>query len=154
MYFLTTNQLFSFSFDIDKVIRQTYTHAHMHTNIHIHRYTYILAHMHEFIHKIKPPLIIPSTTDNRKTIFIHPGYFYSASLSPLLLRGQRRSRIQQLTLHAEALQVTVSERLTCPRSKAWRLESNSNPRPSGSKALTQPMCHHAPRILTGNCKKY
>src|SRR6218665_216885 len=71
-YFLTTNQLFCFRFDIEKVIRQTYmyTHTCMHTNIHIQRCTYILAYMHEFIHKNKPP-IIPSTTDNGKTIFIH-----------------------------------------------------------------------------------
>src|SRR6218665_2984865 len=26
-------------------------------------------------------------------------------------------------------------------------------RPSGPKASTQPMCHYAPRILIGNCKK-
>src|SRR6218665_3344761 len=38
-YFLATNQLFCFRFDIDRVIRQTYTHTCMHTNIHIQRYT-------------------------------------------------------------------------------------------------------------------
>src|SRR6218665_3191995 len=67
-YFLRTNQLFCFRFDIDKVIRQTYTHTCMHTNI--QRCTYIIAYMHEFIHKNKPP-IITSTTDNGKMIFIH-----------------------------------------------------------------------------------
>src|SRR6218665_3387719 len=94
MCFLTTNQLFYFRFDIDKVIRQTYTHAHQHTytEIYIHScmhvsegrklYRTTLLHMHEFIHKYKPPPIIPSTTDNGKMIFIHSGYF---SLSPLLL---------------------------------------------------------------------
>src|SRR6218665_3754613 len=72
-YFLTTNQLFCFRFDIDKVICQLYTHTCMHTNIHIQRYTYILAYMHEFIAYIKtsPPPIIPSTTDNGKMKFIH-----------------------------------------------------------------------------------
>src|SRR6218665_3435565 len=55
-YFLTTNQLICFYFDIDKVIRQTYTLTCMHTNIHIQGCTYILAYMHEFIHKNKPPL--------------------------------------------------------------------------------------------------
>src|SRR6218665_2270975 len=87
-YFLITNQLFCFRFDFYKVIRHTYTHTCMHTNIHIQRCTYILAYMymHEFIHKNKPP-IIPSTTDNGKMIFIHSGYFYSASLSSLVLRG-------------------------------------------------------------------
>src|SRR6218665_1420051 len=72
-------------------------HAHQHTcticimhivlyrgniNTENQRYTYILAYMHKFIHKSKPP-IIPSTTDNGKMIFIYSGYFYSASLSPL-----------------------------------------------------------------------
>jgi len=45
--------------------------------------------------------------------FIHSGYFYSTSLGPLLLRDTPRP--QQLTLcrslHAEALQATVSEGL-------------------------------------------
>src|SRR6218665_2578566 len=63
-YFPRTNQLFCFRVDIDKVIRQTYTHTCtcMYTNIHspIQRYTYILAYMHEFIHENKPP-IVPST---------------------------------------------------------------------------------------------
>src|SRR6218665_3993519 len=43
--------------------------------------------------------------------------------------------------------------LTCPRSLTWRLEWDSNPRPSDSKASNQPMCHHTPRILIDNCKK-
>ena len=112
-YFPTTNQLFCFRFDIDKVIRQTYTHACMHTNIHIQRYTYILAYMHEFIHKNYPTPIIPSTTDNGKMIFIHSGYFYKRLF--MSNTTQRRSRTQQLTLcrslHAEVLQASVSERL-------------------------------------------
>src|SRR6218665_1935428 len=33
------------------------------------------------------------------------------------------------------------------------IEWDSNPRPSDPKASNQPMCHHAPRILIGNCKK-
>jgi len=46
MYFLTTNQLFCFRFDIDKVIRQTYTHAHQHTYTEI----YIHSCIHAWIH--------------------------------------------------------------------------------------------------------
>src|SRR6218665_788222 len=53
---------------------------------HIQRYKYILAYMHAFIHKNKLPNI-QSTTDNGEMILIHSGYFYSASLSKLLLRG-------------------------------------------------------------------
>src|SRR6218665_2985120 len=88
-YFLTTNQLFYFRFDIDKVIRQTYvgyTHTCMHTNIHIQRCTYILAYMHEIIHKNKPPLSHRPQTMGKLHSFIHSGYFYSASLSSLVLK--------------------------------------------------------------------
>src|SRR6218665_262374 len=89
-YFHPTNQLFCFRLDIDKVIRQTYTHTCMHTNIYIQRYTYILAYMHEFIHENKPLPHYP--IDHMQTMgklysFIHSGYCCSASLSPLLLRG-------------------------------------------------------------------
>jgi len=41
-------------------------------------------------------------------VSIHSGYFYSASSSPLLLRGTPNCSIE----HAEALQATVSEGLT------------------------------------------
>src|SRR6218665_444774 len=50
-----------FPFDIDTVIRQTYTHICMHVYIHIYiytyiqRYTYTHAYMHEFIHTNKAP---------------------------------------------------------------------------------------------------
>src|SRR6218665_3010580 len=113
-YFLTTNQLFCFRFDIEKVIRQTYTHTCMHTNIHLQRCTNILAYMHEFIHKNKPPLSHRPQTMGKRYSFIHSGYFYRASLSPLLLRGAP-DHAQQLalcrSLHAEALQATVNEGL-------------------------------------------
>ena len=77
------------------------------------RYTYILAYMHKFIHKSKPP-IIPSTTDNGKMIFIYSGYFYSASLSPLgyyseALPTTAIDTVSEFT--REALQATVSEGL-------------------------------------------
>src|SRR6218665_704160 len=61
-----------------------------HTNI----YTCTLYRdIHTFLHTCmssyikQAPLIIPSITDNGKMIFIHSGYFYSASLRPLLLRN-------------------------------------------------------------------
>src|SRR6218665_2684542 len=83
-YFFTTNQLFCFRFDIDKVIRKTYTHTCMHTNIRIQRYTYIPAYMHEFIHKNNPP-IITSTTDKGGNVihsFIH-SFNPDISVAPL-----------------------------------------------------------------------
>jgi len=45
-YFLTTNQLFCFGFDIDKVIRQTYTHTCMHTNMHTEIYMHSCIGLH------------------------------------------------------------------------------------------------------------
>jgi len=70
--------------------------------------------MHEFIHKNKtsPPLgPITSPTDKGENdihSFIHSGYKYSASLSPLLLRGAPdHSNWQCRSLHDEALQATV-----------------------------------------------
>src|SRR6218665_145852 len=101
----------------------------MHTIIHIglQRYTYILAYMHEFIHKSKPSHypIDHRKWENAIHLFI-PDISISASFK--LTASQRRSRPQQLTLcrslHVEGLQ-------TCPRSLAWRLEKDSNPRPSG-----------------------
>src|SRR6218665_3249588 len=87
-YFLTTNQLFCFRFDIDKVIRWTYTHTCMDTNIRIQIYTYMHAYMSSYI-KISPPIITSTTDKGENDIysFIQFGYLYSASLSPLLLRG-------------------------------------------------------------------
>src|SRR6218665_916827 len=78
--------------------------------------------------------------------FIHSGYFYSASSSPLLLRGapdtawilcrsftpkcHRQQRVKDL-----------------PKVSTWRLEQDSNKRPIGRKAMNLPMSHHAPSAL-------
>ena len=60
------------------------------------------------------------------TSFIHYGHFYSAPSNPLPLRGAPDySTDTVLEFHAEAqrrLQVKVHK---------WRLEQESNPRPSG-----------------------
>src|SRR6218665_435258 len=84
----------------------------MRTNIRIQRYTYIHAYMHELIHKNKLPPIITSTTDKGENdihSFNQSGYFYSASLSPLLLRGApEHSNWQCRSLHDKALQATVN----------------------------------------------
>src|SRR6218665_2070017 len=64
--------------------------------------------------------------------FIHFGYFYSASSSPLLLRVSpdtaRILRVKDL-----------------PKVPTWRPERDSNPRPFGRKATNLPMSHHDPQ---------
>src|SRR6218665_2027110 len=87
--------------------------------------------------------------------FIHSGYFFSASLNPLLGYSEALSNtaIDTVSKFTRRSATCNCKWRTCPRSMSWRLEWDSNPRPSGAKASTQPMCHHAPRILIGNCKK-
>src|SRR6218665_180587 len=65
----------------------------MHSNIHRDIHTFLYTCMNSYIKTSGP--IIPSTTDNRKIIFIRSGYFYSASLSPLLLRGAPDNRCKK-----------------------------------------------------------
>ena len=50
------------------------------------------------------------------------------------------------SLHAEELQATVNEGLG-QGPYTWRLERDPNARPSGRKASTLPMRHHAPHQL-------
>src|SRR6218665_1267141 len=65
----------------------------MHSNIHRDIHTFLHTSMNSYIKTSGP--IIPSTTDNRKIILFHSGYFYSASLSPLLLRGAPDNRCKK-----------------------------------------------------------
>src|SRR6218665_1673147 len=62
--------------------------------------------------------------------FIHSGNFYSAPSSPLLLRGAPDySTATASEVHAEAHgQLQVKD---LPKVPTWRLERESNPRPSG-----------------------
>src|SRR6218665_2750770 len=62
--------------------------------------------------------------------FIHPGHFYSAPSSPLLLRGAPDYSTDTVSeFHAEAhRQLQVKD---LPKVPKWRLERESNPRPSG-----------------------
>ena len=62
--------------------------------------------------------------------FIHSGYFYSASSSPLLLRGAPDYSTDTVSeFHAEAhRQLQVKD---LPKVPTWRLERESNPRPFG-----------------------
>ena len=77
--------------------------------------------------------------------FIHSGHFYSAPSSPLLLRGSPDYSTDTVSeFHAEAhRQLWVKD---LPKVPAWRLERESNPRPSGWKSSSQPRRHHAPRL--------
>src|SRR6218665_3505308 len=65
----------------------------MHSNIHRDIHTFLPTCVNSYMKTSGP--IIPSTTDNRNIIFIHSGYFYSASLSPLLLRGAPDNRCKK-----------------------------------------------------------
>src|SRR6218665_1820489 len=75
--------------------------------------------------------------------FIYPGHFYSASSSPLLLRGApdtARILCQSFTpkRHRQLREKDL------PKVTTWRLGRDSNPRPFGRKATNLPMSHHAP----------
>src|SRR6218665_736149 len=61
---------------------------------------------------------------------IHSGHFYSAPSSPLLLRGASDYSTDTVSeFHAEAhRQLQVKD---LPKVPTWRLEQESNPRPSG-----------------------
>src|SRR6218665_3724235 len=62
--------------------------------------------------------------------FIHSGHFYSAPSSPLRLRGAPDYSTDTVSeFHAEAhRQLQVKD---LPKVLTWRLERESNPRPSG-----------------------
>ena len=76
--------------------------------------------------------------------FIHSGHFYSAPSSPLLLRGAPDYSMDTVPeFHAEAhRQLQVKD---FPKVPMWRLERESNPRPSGWMSSSQPRRHHVPR---------
>src|SRR6218665_2325020 len=71
--------------------------------------------------------------------------FYSAYSSPLLLRSApatARILCRNLTPKCHR-QLRVKD---LPKVNTWRLERDSNPRPSGRKASTHSMRHHAPHV--------
>src|SRR6218665_1764958 len=77
--------------------------------------------------------------------FIHSfDHFYSATSSPLLLRGAPDYSTDTVSeFHAEAhRQLQVKD---LPKVLTWRLERESNPRPSGGKSSPQPRRHHVPQ---------
>src|SRR6218665_4054848 len=82
--------------------------------------TYMYSFIHSFIHS-----------------FIYSGHFHSASSSPLLLRGAPCYITNTVSeFHAEAHRQLQAKDL--PKVPTWRLERESNPRPSGSKSSSQP----------------
>src|SRR6218665_4221796 len=105
----------------------TCTHAHTHTQTQArtdtHTYTHI--HTHLCIHS--------------------PGYLYSASWSPLLLRGApdtERTPCRSLSPKRHR-QLRLKDLLKVPTR---RLERDSNPRSLERKATNLPMSHHASLI--------
>ena len=73
---------------------------------------------------------------------IHSSYFYSASLSPLLLRGAPDTAwiLCRSFMPKRHRQLQVKDLSKVP---TWRLERDSNPRPFGRKVMNLPMSHHA-----------
>ena len=82
--------------------------------------------------------------------FIHSGYFYSTSSSPLLLRGALDYSIDtvlELIMAKRYRQLRVKD---LPKVPTWRLEWDSNLRPSGRKAPILPLSYH-PHIFNLFC---
>ena len=80
--------------------------------------------------------------------FIHSGYFYSASSSPLLLRGAPNYSIDTVSeFHAEAPQATASEGLAQGAYVAAR--TGFELATLRIKAPNLPIGHHAPNFTCG-----
>jgi len=76
------------------------------------------------------------------TIFIHSGYFYSASSSPLLLRGTLDYRSDTVLELACRSTIGNCEWRTCPLSLHGNLDSHLWP--IGRKAPHLTLSHHTP----------
>src|SRR6218665_2721628 len=80
---------------------------------------------------VNPECIIVSQVVTRVIhSFIHSGHFYSAPSSPLLLRGApdcSTDTVSEFHGHVLYLQLQVKD---MPKVPTWRLERESNPRPS------------------------
>jgi len=77
--------------------------------------------------------------------FIHPGYYYSLSSSPLLLRGTPGTA--QILCRSFTPKCHRQLRMKdLPKVLTWWLELYSNPWPFGRKAPNLPMSHQAPQI--------
>ena len=74
--------------------------------------------------------------------FIHSGHFYSASSSPLLLRGA--PDIAQILCWS--FMPKCHRQLQVKDFPMWRPERDSNSRPFDRKATNLPMSHHTPHL--------
>src|SRR6218665_2224074 len=83
-----------------------------------------------YTHKFLTRDIAARPHNQKFASFIHSGHFYSAPSSPLLLRGAPDNSTDTVSdFHAEAhRQLQVKD---LPKVPTWRLERESNPRPSG-----------------------
>ena len=73
-------------------------------------------------------------------LFVHSGYFYSTSSSPLLLSTDTVSEF-----YAEAPQAKFLQVKNLPKVPTWRLEWTSNLWPFGRKASNLQMSPYAPQ---------
>src|SRR6218665_3257723 len=103
--------------------------THMHTDTHTHTHTHTYSHTptHTYTHGHTPAQY---THTSFIYSFILSGHFYSTPSSPLLLRGAPDYSTDTVSeFHAEAHRQLQVEDL--PKVSTWRLERESNPRPSG-----------------------
>jgi len=106
---------------------------------HIHIYIYIML-----VHIYKCEYIFTHTHTYRP-IYICIVFYLSISIALLMAWAfQKRSQLQQLILSEF---ICWSTRGNCKWRTYPKLEHDSNPRPSGRKASTQPMRYHAPLII-------
>jgi len=92
-------------------------------------------------------MMLDETWDRRLFIhsFIHSGHCYRAPLSPLLLRDAPDHSTDTVSgFHAEAHRQLQIKNM--PKVPTWRLERESNPRPSGWKSSSKPRRHHVPQF--------
>ena len=81
------------------------------------------------------------------TEWMNSGYFYSASSSPLLLRGAPDNSINtvsEVNTLKRYRQLWVKD---LPKVPTWQLELNLNLWTSECKALNLPLSHHTPLVL-------
>ena len=108
-----------------------------------------LGNMTEMLSTFKPTSLHKHThiqTYKSYHAHIHSSYFYSASSSPpLLLRGAPNYSIDTvLELTRQSAMYRQLRVKDLPKVPTWRLEWDSNLRPSGYKAPHLPLCHTAP----------